>query len=75
MPLAKSLVILFLAATLCSCSNDMENDAEQTESYETQSAEIGHEAAKTIKIPMENAQDAVDRENKRTREYEKRLNE
>lgn len=76
MPFVKSLVMIFLAATLLfSCSDDMENNAEQTESYATQSAEIGHEAAKMIKVPMGNAQDAVDRENERAREYEKRLSE
>ncbi|MDH3328503.1 MAG: hypothetical protein OEM01_04660 [Desulfobulbaceae bacterium] len=76
MPFCKSPLMILLAATLlCSCSNDLENNAEQTESYETRSAEIGHETAKMITVPMESAQDAVIRENERAREYEKRLSE
>jgi type IV pilus biogenesis protein CpaD/CtpE len=72
----KSLLLTLLAASLLSsCSNDTENDVQQPESYETQSAKIGHEAAQAIKVPMENAQDAVDLENERTQEYEKRLSE
>lgn len=52
-----------------------DKNEEQTESYQTQSAEIGHEAAEMIKVPMGNAQDAVDIENERMREYEKQLND
>jgi len=68
--------VLFGAVLLLSCSNEMEDGgAENRESIETQTAEIGREAAEAIKVPMENAQDTVDRENERVREYEKRLNE
>lgn len=68
-------MLLLAVILLCACSNDMENNAEQTESYQNRSAEIGHETAEMIKVPMENVQDAVVRENERAQEYEKRLSE
>lgn len=69
------MVVLIAAQLIISCSDDLEGNSEKTESIETQTAKIGHEAAEAIKVPMENAQDAVDMENERMREYEKRLNE
>lgn len=66
------LVVLFL---LTSCSKEKEADTQETKSYQAQSEEIGHEAARMIKVPMENAQDAVDQENERMKDYEKHLQE
>jgi len=68
-------LILFAALCVSSCSNDGAKDAQNEESYQTRSADIGREAAETIRVPMENTRDAVDMENERMREYEKRLNE
>lgn len=68
---------LLIAAVLAvSCSGEMnDNEAEKRESIESRTAEIGREAAEAIKMPMEEAQDAVSGENERMRDYEKRLNE
>jgi len=67
--------VILTAVLLFSCSGGGEDEAENKQDIESQTAEIGHQAAQTIKEPMENAQDTVDRENERMREYEKRLNE
>jgi len=70
-----SLFILVGLSLMTSCSNEKKDETQKTKSYQAQSEEIGHEAAKMIKVPMENAQDAVDQENERMKDYEKHLQE
>ncbi|MDW7772247.1 MAG: hypothetical protein SCH71_05080 [Desulfobulbaceae bacterium] len=74
--ISRFLATAFLAAVLINgCSGEIESEAEKTEGYESRSAGIGHEAAQSIKAPMESARNAVDIENKRMQEYENRLGE
>lgn len=73
--LRSSLLIILSATLLCSCSNETDEQEPQKESYQSQSEQIGHEAAEAIKVPMEKAENAVDIENERMKEYEKSLKE
>jgi len=71
----KALIMVFLTTVFfASCSGDMESD-EKTKTIHTQTEQIGHEAAEMIKIPMDKAQGAVDRENERLQKLDKRLSD
>lgn len=68
-------LVLIAIFFLCSCTkNNEKKEIKQTKSYATRSADIGHKAAQMIKAPIDSAQGVVDKENQRTKEYEKKLN-
>jgi len=67
----KTCLVLFLAAVLlCSCSS---NDEEEKEGrIETMTKEIGQEAVRAIKTPIEKAQAVADEQEERAREMDER---
>ena len=69
------LLILMTILFLSACSGDTEENTSGSGTYAEQSAEIGHNAAQSIKIPMDKAENMVDIENQRLKEYEKSLRE
>lgn len=69
------LLILMTVFFLSACSGDAEESTTERANYAKQSAQIGHDAAQSIKVPMDRAENMVDMENQRLREYEKSLSD
>lgn len=71
----KTLTLLAITATLlCSCSGDKEKEAEPGK-IETMTKEMGQEAVRMIKTPMEKAQAVADQEEKRAKEMDESSNQ
>lgn len=68
----KTIILLVLAATLLvACSGDNEKESKAGK-IDTMTKEIGQEAVRAIKTPMEKAQAAADQVEKRTQEIDNR---
>ncbi|MCL7487128.1 MAG: hypothetical protein M8357_02995 [Desulfobulbaceae bacterium] len=71
----KAVILLIISATLlCSCSGDNEKNGE-TGKIESMTKEMGQEAVRVIKTPIEKAQAVADKEEKRTDEMNDRNNQ
>jgi hypothetical protein len=71
----KTIIMLFLSSILlCACSGD--NDKEtKAGKIDTMTKEIGQEAVRMIKTPIEKAQAVADEETKRAQEMDERGNQ
>ena len=68
----KTIILLFLAATLlCACSTDKEAENKPGK-IDTMTKEIGQDAVRAIKTPIEKAQAVADEQEKRAREMDER---
>jgi hypothetical protein len=71
----KTLTLLVITATLlCACSGDKEKKAEPGK-IETMTKEMGQEAVRMIKTPMEKAQAVAEQEEKRAKEMDESSNQ
>ena len=71
----KTIMILFLSSILiCACSSDNEKET-KTGKIDTMTKEVGQEAVRMIKTPIEKAQAVADEEKKRTQDMDKRVNQ
>lgn len=71
MRLLQSILMIPVAAfLLCSCSNG-DNGEEEKDRIETMTEEIGREAVRTIKTPIEKAQAVAEQEEQRARDTER----
>jgi len=66
-----TLLMLLCAALLWSCSGDKEKEAEAGK-IDTMTKEIGQEAVRMIKTPIDKAQAVADKEEQRARELDER---
>jgi hypothetical protein len=69
------LIFILLLGTFIflGCSNTEDAEVEPG-SIQSRAEEIGHEAARMIKEPMEKASDVADKENLRSQQLEEQLN-
>jgi PBP1b-binding outer membrane lipoprotein LpoB len=66
----KTVILLIIsAALLCACSGDNEKN-DETGKIESMTKEIGQEAVRVIKTPIEKAQAIADKEEKRANEMD-----
>ena len=62
------------ATLLCACSGDSEKEA-KTGKIDTMTKEVGQEAVRMIKAPIEKAQAVADEQEKRAKELDERGNQ
>lgn len=68
----KTIIMLVLTATLlCACSGDNEKEAKPGK-IDTMTKEMGQEAVRVIKTPIDKAQSAADIQEKRAQEMNER---